>query len=500
VTAAMSVPPSAVLLDCFADLVGGCDVLGLSDEVFIAEIRAHERLRRQMVARDHVLVAELIERIATAQIPARDARTFLVDCLRLSPGEATARVRAAQDLGPRVTLLGEALPPRFAAVAAAQAAGEVSGAQAKVIIDTVTELPDPLRAEHAADVEVALVAHARTLHPGQLARAGQRITAHLNPDGLQPSEAEHERRRDAQFRIRTDRSGEMLVRFQPEVAAQYQAWFDTMAQPRSTTHTLPDGTTVTEPDDRTPGQRRHDALQALITRALNQDLPMSGGTPTTVLLTIDFDQLKTRLTDHGLATTTLDGLVATSHGNLLTPAEALRLAGQAQLIPVITSKTGGVLAYGRTRRVASEGQRYALIARDRGCTAPGCDQPPEHCEAHHITPWNNGGPTDLHNLALACYYHHDNHEKLGWTIVMQNGHPWWIPPPWIDPHQVPIQNTMHHPDRLLPELQLGSGATTNASLHEIGPHREDAPILESASNDEAEGSWGSDGWPGCRHD
>jgi hypothetical protein len=26
---------------------------------------------------------------------------------------------------------------------------------------------------------------------------------------------------------------------------------------------------------------------------------------------------------------------------------------------------------------------------------------------------------------------------------MINGRPWAIPPPWIDPHQTPIRNTLH---------------------------------------------------------
>src|SRR6185436_12823419 len=61
---------------------------------------------------------------------------------------------------------------------------------------------------------------------------------------------------------------------------------------------------------------------------------------------------------------------------------------------------GGVLSYGLRRRVASIGQRRALAARDRGCSFPTCDRPPDWCESHHVTPWVDGGPTDLDNLTL----------------------------------------------------------------------------------------------------
>jgi hypothetical protein len=85
------------------------------------------------------------------------------------------------------------------------------------------------------------------------------------------------------------------------------------------------------------------------------DLPPSGGTPATVLLTMTLDQLESRT-----------GLVTTAHGGTMSVAEALRLAGQAEIIPIVLD-TEGVLAYGTAHRTATVGQRYALAARDKGC-------------------------------------------------------------------------------------------------------------------------------------
>jgi hypothetical protein len=101
---------------------------------------------------------------------------------------------------------------------------------------------------------------------------------------------------------------------------------------------------------------------------------------------------------------------------------------------------GVVLQLGRTRRLASCGQTVALIARDGGCSFPGCDRPPEYCERHHIIAWVDGGRTDLQNLTLLCAYHHHNFAARGWTCLMIDGLPAWIPPKWVDPEQRPLRN------------------------------------------------------------
>lgn len=103
---------------------------------------------------------------------------------------------------------------------------------------------------------------------------------------------------------------------------------------------------------------------------------------------------------------------------------------------------GGVLSYGRTRRVATARQRLALTARDRGCSFPGCTAAPEWCERHHILEWVNGGRTDLNNLTLLCRYHHHNFLSRGWTCqINPDGLPEWTAPRWADPGQKPMLNS-----------------------------------------------------------
>jgi hypothetical protein len=101
-----------------------------------------------------------------------------------------------------------------------------------------------------------------------------------------------------------------------------------------------------------------------------------------------------------------------------------------------------VLDLGRSRRIASRSQTLALIARDGGCSFPGCAHPPQHCERHHIREWLNGGLTNLNNLTLVCAYHHHNFLARGWTCkINTDGIPEWIPPKWVDRAQKPMINT-----------------------------------------------------------
>jgi hypothetical protein len=61
--------------------------------------------------------------------------------------------------------------------------------------------------------------------------------------------------------------------------------------------------------------------------------------------------------------------------------------------------------------------RRAVIARDRCCRFPGCQQPPAACQVHHLRPRSKGGLTRLTNLILLCPFHHlIAVHRWGWEI------------------------------------------------------------------------------------
>ena len=77
-----------------------------------------------------------------------------------------------------------------------------------------------------------------------------------------------------------------------------------------------------------------------------------------------------------------------------------------EIARVITDGASAPLDVGRTTRTVPPAMWRALVARDGGCVAEGCDRPPGWCDAHHIQHWVDGGPTDLANLELRCRRHH----------------------------------------------------------------------------------------------
>ena len=114
---------------------------------------------------------------------------------------------------------------------------------------------------------------------------------------------------------------------------------------------------------------------------------------------------------------------------------------QAEIYWAAVTSAGVPLQLGRTRRIATVGQTAALIARDKGCSFPGCDTAPEWCERHHVIPWADGGATDLDNLTLLCRYHHHNFHSRGWDCsINDDGLPEWRPPAWIDRQRKPLIN------------------------------------------------------------
>ena len=152
----------------------------------------------------------------------------------------------------------------------------------------------------------------------------------------------------------------------------------------------------------TPGQRMADALELLLTRpGGNEDDGPSRGTR--LLLIADYDVITKEL-----------GKARLADGTPLPTQEIRRLACDAEILPALFRGASQPLDLGRSRRIASPAQRVALIARDRKCV--GCGASAAWCQAHHIIPWQPGGPTDLDNLVLLCSRcHHKVHDN-GWRV------------------------------------------------------------------------------------
>ena len=102
-------------------------------------------------------------------------------------------------------------------------------------------------------------------------------------------------------------------------------------------------------------------------------------------------------------------------GPLLADADRRYLSCDATC-EVWFEREGRVIGAGRTTRTVNRRLRRALEHRHPTCAVPGCGAT-RGLHAHHITHWEDGGPTDLTNLVLLCPYHHRLHHRGGITIT-----------------------------------------------------------------------------------
>jgi hypothetical protein len=100
-----------------------------------------------------------------------------------------------------------------------------------------------------------------------------------------------------------------------------------------------------------------------------------------------------------------------------------RLACTPHIGRVLMRGKREVLDLGRQVRVATPGQRRAVVARDAGCVWPHCKRPPAMCEVHHLVPWQHGGDSNIDNLALLCGHHHTSVHQ-GWKLIALPGGEW----------------------------------------------------------------------------
>lgn len=316
---------------------------------------------------------------------------------------------------------GEPLTPLRPLIAQAQAAGVLSVEQARVIGKVLHDLPSTVPIEDATTTEQSLVDAAQSLRPYQLGQLGQRILAYLDPDGVLASDAEQQRRRRLALIPRSDGTYAISGELTSSCGVQLQAVLSAHAAPQP----AEDGA----PDSRSNSQRMHDALEHLAGFKIRRGELQTSGASVQLIITMTAEQFYGRT-----------GHAETSFGQLIGVERALQLADEASLTFLTRQAKGVVLNEYRDKRIATRAQSLALIARDRGCSFPDCDKPPEWTQRHHIQSWADDGNTDLDNLTLLCGPHHRSFKQQGWRCTVKDRLPWWIPPAWIDPARTPRQN------------------------------------------------------------
>ncbi|GAA2043252.1 hypothetical protein GCM10009720_25080 [Yaniella flava] len=122
------------------------------------------------------------------------------------------------------------------------------------------------------------------------------------------------------------------------------------------------------------------------------------------------------------------------------PDALLRMLCDVSVSPVTLTGRRQVLSIGRKQRKFSESIRRAILARDRGCTVPGCHWPAAWCELHHVIPWSQDGETSVENGTLMCSHHHQALHAKMLHIERVDGEIQFRLHPLLDPAQQPRKN------------------------------------------------------------
>jgi hypothetical protein len=407
-----------------------------------------ETVARCLPALCHEAINELAEHGTVAELGG-SVRDALADALRITRGDAARRIEQAADLGPRHTLTGEPLAPRLAGTAAGQAAGAISDQHITQIRGFFTRLPHWVDEATRVEAERQLAQIAAAYRPDQLKNFAEHLELVLNPDGTFTDEDRARRRGVSLGPQGPDGTSRISGYLTPELRAGLEAVLAKWAAPGMCNPADEHPTVTGDPapeavagDARSAAMRNHDALNMIVRATLmSGELGSHQGLPVTIIATADLQDLQTKT-----------GTALTATGTRLPVNDLIRMSAHAHnYLLLFDTPTRCALYKGRSTRLATPAQRLVLYATERGCTRPGCTVPAAWCQAHHLTHWAKGGPTDINNLTLACGPDNRLADTDGWsTRKNKHGTTEWIPPPHLHTNR-PRTNTYWHPERMQPE-------------------------------------------------
>jgi hypothetical protein len=368
------------------------------------------KCRAQLEAMQFKVLAQAELSEATVDTGAATAADWLAIEIQQVRRDARSELKLAQKLESHFVL------------SAAMARGEVNLSQARAIVASLDQLPTrgefAITAEQRIAAEQHLVKLAADHDAKHLRYLGRHLFEVIAPelaDQVEGKQLEAEEARALQRTTLTmweDDEGTTHGRFR--IPALHGQMLDKMLL-ALTAPTRSVGTTTTGIDPDLPAPVRRGIAFTQILETVNaKDLPTTGGSGATIVVTMTLEQLLADLDAAGVCT--LDT------GGHISAAEARRLACSAGIIPMVLGGKSQPLDVGRKRRFHTEAMRVAIGVRDKGCTAEHCQTPPGLCHAHHDHPWSRGGKTNVATGRLLCPHHHRRLHDPGYlTTQLPNG-------------------------------------------------------------------------------
>jgi hypothetical protein len=288
-------------------------------------------------------------------------------------------------------------------VAAALGSGEISYQSTSVLCHLREQLGE--KAELFDEDE--MLEYARAWSVFHLRKLCNRARHEADPDGFFNDAEENFTRR--RFHVSQMSDGLYLVDgvLDPVAGAALVTAIDVLAKPKG------------PEDERTPRQRRADAVGELAVHAMeNGTLPRRHSVKPHLNVTMTLEALKAQI---GVPPADLDLSLPIS----IRTAE--RLACDCTMSRVLLADSM-VIDVGRATRTVSAPTMRALRVRDKGCRFPGCDRQVNWSNPHHIIYRSRGGSDKVTNLVLLCFFHHRLVHEGGWQVIKVGREFQFMPP------------------------------------------------------------------------
>jgi hypothetical protein len=371
--------------------------------------RAAQWIAHQRATNDVMLVNVLAELESRGtESPGGLSRT---DWLRaqdptLSAGQARAFVRVGAALG----------RPRWERLRLLLTTQQITVTKAAQIIEFEERSAQVADAEELDTALADVISQARVLRTEELATLIRHHAEQIRPPADEEALDEGRRGSRGLWFGQPNATGMVAMRgvLDPEAAAVIKSAVDPLSLPCPTKD---EHGHLIERDPRSPARRRADALLEVVARGVSAPDGVATTDKAKVVVLIDHETLLGQLRGAG----------RTLSGDVLSPEVVRRMACDASIIPVVLGAAGEPLDVGRERRLVTKGLRLALVARDRGCSFPGCTMPPQWTDAHHVVHWSRGGHTSLLTTALLCRRHHTHVHRHDLTAsVTASGVTWHV--------------------------------------------------------------------------
>ena len=250
------------------------------------------------------------------------------------------------------------------------------------------------RAAFARD-EAILVEAARTTTFNQFHQVVEYWQQHADPDGTDQSDLDRRDRRRVSLAetFGGSYSGSILLdpisgaSFSNELGRLEQELFD--ADWANAKNRLGHDPVVGDLE-RTPDQRRADALVEMATRSAA--MPEGGRAPKPLFTLL-------------LGSDAFSHLMQLASGQVVPPTALLPWIADADLERVLFDGAPSRVIDVSYKRTFTGALRRLIEVRDQLCYHRYCDIPSHRCQIDHIQPWTNGGITSQDNGRVACGYH-----------------------------------------------------------------------------------------------